>query len=298
MKILISGASGFIGNELINFLRTCGHHVSLLVRDHKAVTEGQFLWDPSKNLIDEAAFEGIDAVINLSGENIAGGRWSQERKNKILESRIQATSLLAKTLYKLKNPPSIFLSASAIGFYGDRGDNICNENTINGNGFLAHVCQEWEAAASPAIDKGIRTVFLRFGVVLSKNGGALAKMLLPFKLGLGGALGSGKQYMSWVAIDDVVAIILFALTNAAIEGPVNVVSPNPVTNYQFTKALGQALGRPTFFNVPAFVLRLILGAEMANEFLLSSTRVDPLKLTQEGYSFIYPDLLTALKRTG
>lgn len=295
MKILISGGSGFIGSELIPFLQTCGHKIIRLVRDKADVGEEQIFWDPVHGVIDEAAFEGVDAVINLSGENISGGRWSQARKERILQSRVEATKTLATAMSKLKRPPGIFISGSAIGYYGDRGDAWCTEDTPQGNGFLAKVCADWEDAAAPAIAKGIRTVFLRTGIVLSPNGGALKRMIIPFKTGFGGAFGSGHQYMSWVAIDDLVAIILFALTNSSVQGPINAVAPNPVTNNDFTQILCKVLKRPKFFNTPTFMLRLVFGKEMADQFLLASTRVEPFKLTQEGYSFDYPELETALK---
>ncbi len=295
MRILISGASGLVGKALLSFLKTCGHEVVRLVRRPQEVQEDAIFWDPDKGELALPSLEGFDAVINLSGENIAGGRWNEKRKQRILESRIQSTATLAKALSQLKSPPQTFICASAVGIYGDQGDSWCSEDTTSGAGFLADVCKQWEAAAAPAVDKGIRTIFLRFGIVLSAQGGALAKMMLPFKLGFGGALGSGQQYMSWIDIDDLVAIVLYALTHKSLKGPVNAVSPNPVTNTAFTKILGNALSRPIFLNMPAFALRLILGKEMADEFLLSSTRVKPLRLTQAGYSFLYPDLASALK---
>lgn len=297
MKVLMSGASGFIGTELVAFLKTCGHKVIRLVRDKSQATEEAFFWDPAHGAIDEAAFEGINAVINLCGENVAGGRWSDARKQRILESRVQATSTLSKAMARLTTPPSVFISASAIGYYGDCGDVVCREDAGQGQGFLAKVCKEWEKAAEPAVKKGIRTVFLRTGIVLSPRGGALAKMLLPFKLGFGGAFGSGEQMMSWISIDDLAAIVLFIMMNPTMSGPVNAVAPNPVTNKEFTEILGQVLSKPTFFNTPAFALRFILGEEMANEFILSSTKAEPFKLTQEGYSFLYPDLKISLKHS-
>jgi len=251
-------------------------------------------WDPEKSSFNSSEFEGFDVVINLAGENIADGRWSEIRKQKILDSRVKGTRLLAQILNKLNRPPKVFISASAVGFYGDRGDVICDESTSQGKGFLAEVCRQWEEAANAAKPE-IRTVNLRFGVVLSPNGGALAKILTPFKFGLGGVLGSGNQCMSWIALDDVVSIILNAIENPALSGPINCVSPNPVTNRQFTRTLGEVLHRPTILPVPEFALNLILGREMAEELLLNSTRVMPESLMKSGYHFILPELKAALQ---
>lgn len=295
MKVLLSGASGFVGAALQKHLKSCGHQVVRLVRDPKSLADDTIFWDPEHGKADAADLEGFDAIINLSGENIAGSRWNDKQKTQILESRVKSTFTLAKILAKLKRPPEVFICASAVGIYGNRGNQLCNEDTPSGNGFLAEVCRKWEAAAAPAKDKGIRTVHLRFGIVLSKKGGALAKMLPPFKLGLGGRFGDGKQYMSWITIEDLVAIVLFAMTQRRLQGPVNTVTPHPVTNEQFTKSLGKAIKRPAFFNVPAFMLKAIFGKEMAEEMFLNSTRVEPLRLNEAGYSFLYPELNTALQ---
>jgi len=236
---------------------------------------------------------GFDAVVHLAGENIAG-RWSQAKKAAIRDSRIKGTRLLAETLTRANQPPRVMVSASAIGFYGDRGDVILDEKATMGSGFLADVCKEWEDATKPASDAGIRVVNLRIGVVLTPAGGALAKMLTPFKLGVGGIMGSGKQYWSWVAIDDVVGAIGHALTTESLFGPVNAVAPEAATNHDLTKTLGKVLSRPTIFPMPAFAARLALG-EMADALLLSSARVSPMKLIESGYTFKYPSLESALR---
>jgi len=295
MKILMSGASGFVGSALTGFLRTCGHQVIRLVRDESLVTVDSIFWDPAKGILDPNAIEGFDAVINLAGESVVGGRWTTHRKELIVNSRVQATKLLAETMAKLVNPPKTFISASAVGYYGDRCNKVSTEDTAAGQGFLASVCQQWEAATAPAEKKGIRTIHMRMSMVLSPKGGALRKMLIPFKLGLGGRLGGGEHYMSWIALDDLSAGVLFLLNNPSIEGVVNMTSPTPVTNAEFTRTLGKVVRRSTVFSTPAWVLKLILGAEMTNDFLLCSLRVEPERLTKAGYTFLYPDLLCALK---
>ncbi len=294
MKIIISGASGFIGHELSSFLEKCGHQIVRLVRDPALISDKAFFFDPSIGEIDTAAFEGVDAVINLLGENIASSRWNEKKKKQILQSRIQSTDAIAKAIVKLKTPPGIYIGASAVGLYGERGDTFCSEEMPSGDGFLASVCKGWEKAADPLIKAGVRVTFLRIGVVLSPKGGALNKMLPAFRLGLGGPLGNGNQYMSWIALDDLIAIILFTLITPAIHGPLNAVSPHPVTNKEFTKVLGKVLGRCTVLKLSAFLLKLLFGKEMAEELFLTSTRAIPTKLTDEGYSFLYPDLQKAL----
>lgn len=295
MKIVIGGASGLIGSKLKQTLEKAGHTVVPLVRDREKLTSDAIFWDPDAQMIDLVKLEGVDAVVNLAGEGIATGRWTETKKKKILKSRVDATKTLADAISKLRNSPKIFINGSAIGFYGDRGDVVCNEESSPGEGFLSDVCVKWEAAAEPAVKAGIRTVFLRTGIVLAKEGGALGKMLTPFKLGLGGVIGSGEQYMSWIAIDDLVGIILYILKNNDIKGPVNGVAPYPVKNREFTKVLGNVLNRPTFFPVPAFILRGLLGKEMADEFLLASTRVEPKLIQSKGFQFQYPVLEEALK---
>ena len=291
MRILVSGSSGLVGSALVPFLTTSGHSVTRLVRSSPGKDEAR--WDPAAGTIDAASLEGHDAVVHLAGENIAE-RWTPERKARIKDSRVKGTRLLAETLGRLAQPPKVLVAASAIGYYGDRGDALLREDSASGSGFLAEVAREWEAATAAAATKGIRVVNLRSGVVLSPRGGALAKMLLPFKLGLGGVVGSGKQHWSWIALDDLLGIILFALNTETLKGPVNAVSPKPVTNSEFTKTLGRVLWRPTIFPMPAFAARLALG-EMADELLLSSTRVDPAKLVAAGYPFRFPELEAALR---
>jgi uncharacterized protein len=295
MKILLSGSSGLIGGELQSFLKTCGHEIFRLVRCKQEISSDAIFWDPEQGLIDRDSLNGFDAVIHLAGENIADGRWNERKKRRILESRVKGTELLTKALCEIPQPPAAFISGSAIGYYGNRGEEICTEKTPSGTGFLAEVCRQWEAAAAPAAKKGIRTLYLRTGVVLSEHGGALGKMLLPFKLGLGGKIGHGQQYISWIAMDDLLAILLFALVNEDLQGPINAVSPNPIRNEEFTEVLGEVLNRPTWFTVPEPFLKLVLGKEMAEEFLLTSTRVLPEHLEEAGYSFLYPDLERTLR---
>lgn len=294
MKILITGSTGLIGSALVPSLTSKGHEVIRLVRSTPKSGAAGVRWNPEQKYIDIAGLEGLDAVVHLAGENIAEGRWTEERKRRIRDSRVNGTRLLSEALAGLTAPPKTVLSASAIGYYGDRGEEILREDSASGSDFLANVCREWEAATQPAAQKGMRVVNLRFGIVLSKDGGALAKMLPPFQLGAGGKFGSGKQYMSWVALDDVVGVVDYALNNESLSGPVNVVSPNPVTNLEFTKTLGQVLSRPTLFPVPAFAARLVFG-EMADALLLGSARVEPARLRESGYIFQYPELKSALR---
>jgi uncharacterized protein (TIGR01777 family) len=251
-------------------------------------------WNPETGEIDAAALEGLDAVVHLAGESIASGRWNAEKKARIRESRVKATRLLCEALAARQRRPRTLVTASAIGYYGSRGDEVLRESSSPGTGFLAEVCKDWEAATRPASDSGIRVVLVRFGMILSKKGGALAKMLTPFRMGVGGKIGDGRQYMSWIALTDVVGAIHHALMTESLSGPVNVVAPNPVTNLEFTKTLGSALGRPTFFPMPAFAARLAFG-EMADELLLSSQRVEPTRLRETNYSFRFADLAGALQ---
>lgn len=292
MKVLISGASGFVGSKLSPFLSAGGHHVQPLVRG-KAET-GQVAWEPEQGSIDADALEGLDAVIHLAGENIAGARWSEPQKRRIRESRVKGTRLLSQALAGLRRKPGVLVSASAIGYYGSRGAELLDETSVPGADFLAEVCEAWERSTQPAAEAGIRVVNLRFGVILSPDGGALAKMLTPFRLGVGGRIGSGEQYMSWIAVDDVLGAIQHAAVTATLHGPVNVVAPSPVTNRSFTRTLGRVLGRPTFFPLPAFAARLALG-EMANALLLASQRVEPKKLLGSGYRFRFAKLEAALR---
>jgi uncharacterized protein (TIGR01777 family) len=292
LRVLLSGSNGMVGAALLPLLTTGGHSVSRLARASSA--RGGIRWEPEAGEIDPSALEGFDAVIHLAGENIAAGRWTDAQKRKILKSRTQGTQLLAGTLAKLKNPPKVFLCASAVGFYGDRGDEMCDESSPRGTGFLADVCNAWEAATEPARTAGIRTVNLRFGVILSSAGGALKKMLPPFLAGAGGKIGSGKQWMSWIALDDVLGAIHHAMLTDTVVGLTNIVSPNPVTNRDFTKILGRVIRRPTIFPMPGFAARLTFG-QMADELLLSGQRVLPRKLEAAGYPFRFAELEPALR---
>jgi uncharacterized protein (TIGR01777 family) len=294
MRTLVTGSTGLVGSALVAALRNKGYQVVRAVR-REPVNTDEVLWNPEEGKLDAAQLSGVDAVVHLAGESIADGRWSEEKKRRIRESRVKGTRLLSETLAKLNPKPRVLVSASAIGFYGNRGAEILTEESSAGNDFLADVCREWEAATAPAGESGIRTVNLRIGIVLSPKGGALGKMLTPFKLGIGGRVGSGEQFMSWIALDDVVGIIEHALTNESLSGPVNTVAPNPVTNAEFTKKLGAAISRPTIFPIPAFALRLAFGGEMADSTLLSSARVEPQRLKPSGYKFLYPTLDEALR---
>ena len=289
MKIAVTGASGLIGSALRPVLQTAGHECVGLAR-----TGAEPSWEPATGTVTPGALDGIDAVVHLAGENIAGGRWSAARKRRIRDSRVEPTRRLSETLARLAAPPRVLMAASAIGYYGDRGDIAVDETAPVGTGFLPQVCQAWEAATDPAREAGIRVVHLRTGIVLTPAGGALGKMLLPFKMGVGGVIGSGAQYMSWVALDDVLGATLFSLTNDTVNGPVNVVAPEPVTNREFTKTLGRVLGRPTIVPMPGFAARLAFG-EMADALLLEGARVHPVVLQDAGYRFGYPTLDGALR---
>jgi uncharacterized protein len=296
MKILIAGSSGFVGTALVSDLELKGHHVVKLIRSlggSNTMGPNILLWNPEENKVDPSMLEGFDVFINLCGESIAG-RWSKLKKRRILESRVDATKTLCEAIGKLKSPPRILINASAVGLYGDRGAEYLNEASFNGNDFLSDVCRKWEEATRPAVDKGVRVVLLRFGVILSKKGGALSQMRLPFRLGLGGKLGSGEQYMSWISLTDVVRVVEFVINHASIQGAVNVVSPNPVKNAEFTKILGQELNRPTFLTMPKFAVQLIFG-EMGEATFLSSQRAVPEKLLKAGFQFKYPRLEEAIK---
>lgn len=290
MRIAVSGASGFIGKALVPFLQNRGHQVFTLVRSDKELAVHEIAWDPAEGYLPSEQLEGFDAVINLSGRSISA-YWTDKVKEEIRSSRIDASRLLVKTIDTLKNPPKTFISVSAIGYYGNRGNEELTESSGPGDGFLAKVCKEWEAASATTAS---RVVNPRLGIVLDKEGGALAKMLTPFRLGLGGVIGSGKQWMSWIALDDLLEIFDLALNNPALVGPVNAVSPDPVTNREFTKTLGKVLHRPTFFSMPDYVARFILG-EMADEMLLTSDRVIPEKLNGANFNFHFRNLNDTLE---
>lgn len=282
MKILITGATGLIGQELSKYLETQGHTIYSLTRGKGG--DHAIHWDPEAEQINRPAIEGFDAVVHLAGENIAEGRWTKAKKQRILDSRVDGTEFLCNVLANLVNPPKVLISSSAIGWYGSRGDELLTEKSGPGEGFLADVCKQWEAATEKAKKAGIRVVNLRTGVVLSNKGGALAKMLLPFKLGAGGVIGNGKQWMSWIGLEDLVRMIEFAITNQTVSGPLNGVAPGAVTNREFTKTLGKVLHRPTIFPMPAFVARIAFG-EMADALLLSSSKVVPKTATENGFKF-------------
>ena len=294
MRILISGSHGLVGQALIKALEPGGHEIYRLVR-HAPNSESEIEWSPDRYSIAISRIEGFDVVYHLAGESIASGRWSDEKKKKIRESRTKGTKLLSDALANLAQPPKTLISASATGYYGNRGDELLTETSPPGNGFLADICVEWEKATDHAKEKGIRVVNTRFGIILDKEGGALAKMLPPFRMGIGGRIGDGKQWMSWIALDDVITALQFVLTNESLKGPVNFVAPNPVTNAEFTKTLGRVLSRPTFFPIPEFGVRLAFG-EMADALLLSSQRVKPTTLADSNYQFRFENLEKALKR--
>lgn len=295
MRIIIAGASGAVGSVLVPALRAAGHDVRRLVR-RAAQAPDEIAWDPAAGEIDRAAFErgGVDAVINLAGENVGAGRWTARRREAILRSRVDATRTLVLAVKALARKPAVWVSASAVGCYGDRGDEVLTEASAIGHGFLPEVCLAWETHAEGAARLGVRTAVLRFGVVLTPKGGALAKMLPLFRCGLGGRLGSGRQWMSWVSIDDVVGVVQHALAERRCTGPLNVVAPGEVTNAEFAAALGRVLRRPTFLPAPAWALRLVFG-QMADEALLASTRAAPKRLEEMGYVFRQPNLEPALR---
>jgi hypothetical protein len=292
MRISVTGSSGLIGSALVPFLTAQGHEVGRVVRSPTAA--GAWRWDPVAGHVDAGAVDGKDAVVHLAGETIAAGRWSAARKARIRDSRVRGTRVVAEAVARADPRPKALLCASAMGFYGDRGDERLPEASAPGRGFLSEVSREWEEACAPARDQGVRVVNLRFGIVLSPAGGALAKMLLPFRLGAGGVVGPGKQWWSWVALDDAVGAIQHALVTPALAGPVNVAAPNPVMNAEFTSTLGRVLARPTLFPVPEFAARLAFG-EMADALLLASARVVPERLQQTGYVFRHPELEGALR---
>ncbi|GMU38768.1 MAG: TIGR01777 family oxidoreductase [Phycisphaerae bacterium] len=294
MRVTVSGASGLVGSALCDLLRDSGHDVVRMVRGDRRLGLGEIPWDPDAGVLDKDWLEGCDAVVHLAGENIAAGRWSAAQKARIRNSRILGTQLVANALKACNARPKVFFCASAVGYYGHRGDAWLDETSGPGRGFLPETCVAWEAAANEAEAAGIRVVTGRIGVVLSPRGGALAKMLTPFKLGAGGVIGSGRQYWSWITLPDLAAAILHALANESLRGAVNLVSPAPATNREFTRALGAALNRPTILPMPALMARVVLG-EMANDLLLASARVRPARLLESGFAFKHAQIAPALK---
>jgi uncharacterized protein (TIGR01777 family) len=292
MNIVISGASGLIGTALVARLRSKGHTVTTLVR--REARQGELSWDPARGVLDAAALEGTDAVIHLSGAGIGDKRWTPSYKREILESRTATTSLLARTISSLNHKPSVFLSGSAIGIYGPRNDEQLDESSSHGNGFLVDVCQQWEAAAKPAVDAGVRTVLLRTGIVLTPKGGALKKLLLAFRIGAGGRFGNGKQWQSWITLDDEIGAIEHLLT-ANVSGPVNLTAPSPVTNAEFTTVLAKVLRRPAILPIPSFGPKILLGGELADALLFTGQRVMPKALLASGYEFAHPTLDIGLR---
>jgi uncharacterized protein (TIGR01777 family) len=292
MKIVISGASGLIGTQLVEQLQQHGHDVVRLVR--RAANTGEIMWDPKAGVLSASALEGADAVIHLSGAGIGDKRWTASYKREILESRTITTSLIANTIANMSRKPSVFLCGSAIGIYGPRGDEQLTEVSTNGTSFLADVCEQWEAAAKPASEAGVRTVLLRTGIVLTTKGGALKKQLPLFQLGLGGKFGNGKQWQSWISIDDEVGAIEHLLTTN-VSGAVNLTAPNPVTNAEFTSTLARVVKRPAFLPIPPFAPKAILGGELADALLFTGQRVIPAALNASGYKFVHPTLEVALR---
>lgn len=292
--IAITGASGMVGSALRKQLAGDGVRFKSISRNQPKSYEDDIQWDIDRGFVNKDLLEGLDAVVHLAGESIATGRWTEKKKHRIKHSRIAGTTTLCEALAGLENKPKVLVAASAIGYYGNRGDELLDEFSEPGNGFLVDVCRGWEDATAAAEEAGIRVVNLRIGVVLDKSGGALSAMLTPFKLGVGGKMGSGKQYMSWVTLTDLVRAIEHCIATESLSGPVNAVAPNPSTNLEFTKALGKTLGRPTLFPMPGFAARLALG-QMADDLLLASTRVTPSKLQSTGFEFQHSEILPALQ---
>jgi uncharacterized protein (TIGR01777 family) len=293
MKVAITGGTGLIGRALQDALRERGHDPVVVTR-HPERHEGAISWDPARGEIDSTALADVDAVVNLAGESIGSSRWTDDQKQRIVESRTRGTALLCEALVGLDRRPSVLITGSAIGYYGDRGDETLHEGSASGDDFLADVCRRWEASAQMAVDAGIRTCIVRTGIVLSTEDGALARQLLPFKLGLGGRIGSGRQWQSWITIDDHVAALCHLLAHD-VEGPVNLVAPRPVRNADFADALGRVLHRPTVLPIPTFAPALLYGRELVDALLLSSQRVEPDVLVGSGFEFRHPELEPALR---
>ena len=298
MRLIVSGSSGLIGTALVPALRAAGHDVGRLVRGAAARSPGDVGWSPAEGVIAAAGLEGVDGVVHLSGEPIFPGwgrRWTAAKRVRIRHSRVDTTALLARTLAGLSRRPRVLVLITGSGFYGDRADEELTEQSAGGSGFLAEVSRDWEAAALPAAAAGVRVVSLRTGLVLDRRGGLLGPLMLPFRLGLGGPIGRGRRYWSWITIDDLIAVFRFALESSALSGPVNTASPNPVTNGEFTRSLGRVLRRPAIIPVPPFVLRLLFGRDAANAAMLTSARLVPTRLLAAGFRFRFPDLDGALR---
>lgn len=295
MRVLVSGSSGLVGTAFCEALKSRGGEVLRLVRRSPDKEKGEYLWNPATKECDLSGIGALDGVVHLAGKSVADHRWNDKNKKELRDSRILGSEILVEELLKLEDKPKVLVSASAVGIYGNRGDEVLEEESSKGDDFLSVLCKDWEAATQKAKEGGIRVANARIGLVLSKSGGALKKMLLPFKLGLGGRLGSGKQWMSWVTLDDLVRVLFYALETESLEGPFNAVAPNPRTNLQFTKDLGAVLGRPTIFPVPGFMLRLIFG-EIADWLLLVSQRVDAKALRESGFKFETENLQDAFRK--
>jgi uncharacterized protein len=294
VKVVVTGSSGLIGSALARALQARGDEVTRLVR--RAPTTGEARWNPEEGHIEPGALEGNDAIVHLAGVGIGDRRWSEEHKRAVLESRVKGTTLIAETIAALTDKPRVLASASAMGYYGLRGDEVLTEDSAPGTGFLTEVCVQWEAATAPAEDAGVRVVHLRTGLVLSPDGGALKQMLLPFKMGLGGRIGNGRQWWSWISIEDEVGAIIHLIDGSDERGPVNLTAPNPVTNEQFTRTLNGVLRRPTLLPTPTFALRAMFGSEAVDEMFLGGQRVLPARLQADGYGFRHPDLEGALRQ--
>ena len=292
-RTLISGSTGLIGRALVGRLEADGHEVVRLVRPETTGGVSGVAWDPARGVLDPSELEGFDAVVHLAGENIANRRWSEEQKRRIRDSRVVGTKLLSTTLANLDSPPSVLICASAGGYYGDRGDEILTDSAGTGSDFIAQATKEWEEACEPAAEAGIRVVNLRISVVLTSSGGMLKRVLPIFKMGLGGKLGSGSQYFSWITLDDAIESIVWTMDRDELSGGINITSPNPVTNAEFTRALGRALGRPAIFSVPRFALRIMQG-DLA-DVVLSSLRMEPERLAESGFEFSHPEIDDALR---
>lgn len=291
-RVAITGASGLVGSYLVSDLQASGHLPLRLVRRDPG--DGEIFWDPERGEVELERLEGLDAVVHLAGESLASGPWTAARKAAIMDSRRKGTEILSRALARLEAPPKVLVSASAIGYYGAHGDEPLDESSPPGTDFLAEVCRAWEAATEPARDAGVRVVNLRIGMILAGHGGALPRMLPPFRMGLGGPLGDGRQVMSWVALEDVIGAIRHAIRTEGLSGPLNATAPHPATNAEFTRTLGRVLGRPAFVPVPAAAIRLMFG-EMGKSLLLAGARVLPRRLLESGYAFQYPDLEAALR---